>query len=174
MISTPRQPCWDGKTQMAWVYNDGGRAAAGFKGRTGDCVCRSIAIATGRPYREIYTMIERLGALETRHRLATAKRRSSARTGVHKPTTRVLLTTLLGWTWVPTMGIGTGATVGLCEEDLPMGRLIVQCSRHLTAVIDRVIHDTYDPQRGTLVSEPGKPTRIARRCVYGYYQKSSA
>jgi len=27
--------------------NDGGRAAAGYKGQEGDCVVRSIAIATG-------------------------------------------------------------------------------------------------------------------------------
>ena len=33
-----------------WQYNDGGRSAAGFSGKTGDCVCRAIAIATGKPY----------------------------------------------------------------------------------------------------------------------------
>lgn len=36
---------------MQFQYNDGGRAEAGFKGTTGDCVCRAIAIATERPYR---------------------------------------------------------------------------------------------------------------------------
>jgi hypothetical protein len=28
-------------------YDDGGRSAAGFKGKTSDCVTRAIAIATG-------------------------------------------------------------------------------------------------------------------------------
>jgi len=32
--------------------NDGGRAAAGYKGQAGDCVVRSIAIATGMPYQK--------------------------------------------------------------------------------------------------------------------------
>ena len=32
--------------------NDGGRAAAGYKGQAGDCVVRSIAIATGMPSRK--------------------------------------------------------------------------------------------------------------------------
>lgn len=32
---------------MTFVYDDGGRSAAGFKGKTGDCVTRAIAIATG-------------------------------------------------------------------------------------------------------------------------------
>jgi hypothetical protein len=32
---------------MTFVYDDGGRSAAGFKGKTGDCVTRAIAIGTG-------------------------------------------------------------------------------------------------------------------------------
>lgn len=34
-----------------FIFNDGGRAAAGFRGKAGDCVCRAIAIAAERPYR---------------------------------------------------------------------------------------------------------------------------
>ena len=30
---------------MKFVYNDGGRAEAGYIGDTRDCVCRAIAIA---------------------------------------------------------------------------------------------------------------------------------
>ena len=33
--------------------NDGGRAAAGYKGKAGDCVVRSIAIVTNLPYQKI-------------------------------------------------------------------------------------------------------------------------
>jgi hypothetical protein len=40
------------------------------------------------------------------------------------------------------MEIGHGAKVHLRERELPSGRLIVKCSRHLTAVIEGVIHDT--------------------------------
>jgi len=32
---------------IKFVKHDGGRAAAGFKGKSGDCVTRAIAIATG-------------------------------------------------------------------------------------------------------------------------------
>lgn len=42
---------------MKFNYNDGGRADAGYKGKTGDCVCRAISIATERPYKEIYDLI---------------------------------------------------------------------------------------------------------------------
>jgi hypothetical protein len=34
-------------SNLDFIANDGGRAAAGFKGQAGDCVVRSIAIATG-------------------------------------------------------------------------------------------------------------------------------
>lgn len=33
------------------------------------------------------------------------------------------------------------------DGELPSGRLVVSVSKHYTAVIDGVIHDTYDPQR---------------------------
>jgi hypothetical protein len=42
------------KSNLELKIDDGGRAAAGYKGKTGDCVVRSIAIVTGRPYQKIY------------------------------------------------------------------------------------------------------------------------
>jgi hypothetical protein len=45
---------------MDFVYNDGGRAAAGYKGRAGDCVVRAIAITTQKPYQEVYDAINAL------------------------------------------------------------------------------------------------------------------
>jgi hypothetical protein len=67
---------------MDFVYNDGGRAAAGYKGRAGDCVVRAIAIATQKPYQEIYDAINALALAERAHR----DRRSSARSGVGRTT----------------------------------------------------------------------------------------
>ena len=39
---------------MEFMWNDGGRAACGFVGTTGDCVTRAISIATGNVYRDVY------------------------------------------------------------------------------------------------------------------------
>lgn len=141
---------------MAFQRNDGGREAAGFKGATGDCVTRAIAIATGKPYREVYDALSALGKEE---RLGKRKlRRSHARTGVYRETIRTYLLSQ-GWLWTPTMQIGQGCKVHLRAGELPWGRLIVTVSRHLTAVIDGVIHDTFDPSRN------------GTRCVYGYYHR---
>jgi hypothetical protein len=151
---------------MVWQYNDGGRKAARFKGATGDCVTRAIAIATGKPYVEVYHEINDAAKDEKFRRgkigfAATIGRGSSARTGVLKATLKEYIASL-GWTWTPTMKIGTGCRVHLKADELPAGRLIVSVSRHLVAVIDGVIHDTHDPSRN------------GTRCVYGYWQEAKS
>ena len=42
------------RSNLKFVNNDGGCAAAGYRGQAGDCVVRSIAIVTGLPYQKIY------------------------------------------------------------------------------------------------------------------------
>lgn len=150
---------------ITWVFDDGGRAEAGFKGKTGDCVCRAVAIAAQRPYKEVYDLINEYGKQER----ANLKRRgnnynghrSSARTGVYKDTMRKVLEHY-GFKWVATMHIGQGCTVHLRADELPKGRIVCSLSRHAVAVIDGVVHDTYDS------------TRDGDRCVYGYFVKEAA
>src|ERR1700738_1093518 len=72
-------------------FDDGGRSAAGYKGKTGDCVARSIAIATGLPYQQIYDLVNGAAVYE---RTGTRKRgKSNARTGVYNelPSGRLVL-----------------------------------------------------------------------------------
>lgn len=146
-----------GGSTSHFVINDGGRAAAGFRGQTGDCVCRAIAIATELPYAEIYAALN----TAAEHERPRGRKRSSARTGIQIPTIRRYLTAL-GWRWIPTMQIGSGCKVHLRADELPSGRLIVSVSKHVVAMIDGVVHDTHDP------------TRDGTRCVYGYYVKGAA
>jgi hypothetical protein len=153
-----RKPIGNPRGLLKFQLNDGGREAAGYKGKTGDCVVRSVAIATGLPYQQVCDSVNNLAG---RERTGKRKRgKSNARTGVYKGTTRKLIESL-GWQWTPTMEIGSGCTVHLRADELPKGRLIVSVSGHLTAVIDGTIQDTHDPSRhGT-------------RCVYGYWQRKS-
>lgn len=74
---------------MNWVFDDGGRAASGYKGKTGDCVCRAISIAVERPYQEVYDLINEFAKSER-----TGKRKkkvSNARTGVYKRSIRKVM-----------------------------------------------------------------------------------
>lgn len=141
---------------MEFIYNDGGRIASGFKGTTGDCVTRAIAIATDKPYKEVYDALNQLAESER-----TGKRKkkvSNSRTGVFRVTYEKYLKSL-GWRFVPTMQIGKGCTVHMRADELPKGIIICRLSRHLTTVIDGVAHDMYDPSRS------------GTRCVYGYFIK---
>ena len=42
---------------MRFQYDDGGRAAAGFRGDAGDCVTRAVAIATRQDYLRVYNAL---------------------------------------------------------------------------------------------------------------------
>lgn len=138
----------------SWACNDGGREAAGFRGKAGDCVVRAISIATERPYKEVYDAIN----IESRQERPAKRttRRGDSRTGVYRKTYEHYLQSL-GWKWHPCMSIGSGCRVHLTASELPPGRIICRLSRHLVAVVDGVVQDTYDCSReGT-------------RCVYGYF-----
>ena len=142
---------------MKYNYNDGGRAAAGFKGTTGDCFCRAVAIAAERPYKEVYDLINEYAKSERKSKRRRGK--SNARTGTYRVTEEKVMAHY-GFEWVPTMQIGQGCTTHLREDELPKGRIVCQVTKHMVAVIDGVINDIYDPSRdGT-------------RCVYGYYRKA--
>jgi hypothetical protein len=147
-----------------YVYNDGGRAEAGFKGTTGDCVTRTIAIAAELPYKQVYDDLSARTKADPKSRRRRTKanpygaKMVSAIYGVNKRVYKPYLDEL-GWKWTPTMQIGSGCQVHLTPEELPSGRIIVRLSRHLCAVVDGIVHDTHDPSRdGT-------------RCVYGYWSK---
>lgn len=127
---------------MVWSYNDGGRARAGFKGSNGDCVARAIAIATGMPYEMTYRMVD----LAAREENRDFKDRSDSQTGVYSETQSRLLTAL-GWVWVPKTGRGR-RKMYLTTGALPTGTLIVSLNEHLVAVIDGILHDTYDSSHG--------------------------
>lgn len=143
---------------MEFKYNDGGRAAAGYKGNTGDCVCRSICIATGLPYDEVYATLALGNATQRLSKRQKKKRPETAAKGINvKRKWFGDYMKSLGFTWVPTMHIGQGCKVHLTDTELPKGTIIVNVSKHFTSVIDGVLNDTYDC------------SRAGKRCVYGYY-----
>jgi len=158
---------------MSFILNDGGREAAGYHGKAGDCVARSIAIASGLPYADVYSDLAN-GNYQQRASKSTGFRRRprSANDGIF--TSRKWFKDYmlgLGFVWTPTMSIGSGCQVHLAADELPAGRLVLSLSKHYTAMIDGVIHDTFDPRRTVVVTTPGNPVPriIETRCVYGYW-----
>ncbi len=140
------------KIEIPFVEDDGGRSKY-FRGKdAGDCVTRAITIASGRNYKEVYD------ALAVLNKEYSRKGKKSARNGVSANAYKRYFGWDLGWVWTPTMQVGQGCKVHLRPDELPNGRIVVRVSKHLAAVIDGVLHDTYDCSRG------------GTRCVYGYWQ----
>lgn len=148
-------------TALPWIFDDGGRSTYSV-GSAGDCVTRAIVVATGLDYREVYDdLAERMGRLNP-----TAKRpnrgKRSARDGIPRSVYSRYLD-WLGWEWHPAMTIGSGCQHHLAVGEVPMvGPVIVRVSKHLTAVVDGIVHDTHDPGR------------CGTRCVYGWFASPDA
>ena len=109
-----------------FIFADGGRADAGYKGKTGDCVVRAVAIATGIDYKTAYN-------------LPALKVAGGAFTG---PAMRL--------TSSGTVGIGIARQNLLAAKPmpptLPKPKVTTASSlpASLAAVRDGVVYDTYD------------------------------
>lgn len=115
---------------MEFIWHDGGRAACGFVGHTGDCVTRAIAIATGEVYREVYDALTELA-------------QSSARHGV---------TVSVADQYLRPRGWRLHYFRSFDERHFVPGANIVsfrpterKSSGHLSCVIDKTIYDTWNP-----------------------------
>jgi hypothetical protein len=132
---------------MTYVFNDGGRAASGYKGSAGDCGARSMAIALALDYKAAYT------------ELANANRdrgyAKSARNGLYKDVFSDVLK-LHGWIWHAAPKFD--GRKAKCS-DMPKGCVIARQASHYVAVVDGVPQDTWD---------------CSHKMVYGYWAKEAA
>ena len=122
---------------MEFIWHDGGRASCGFVGLTSDCVARSVAIATGEVYREVYDSLSKLSPKTARHGIS-----------------QMVIDSFLkdrGWEVLP-----YSAEVSALKAfySLPKGVALVQFepseeSRklhgHLSCVVDHTVYDTWNP-----------------------------
>lgn len=144
---------------LQFKFHDGGRANAGYKGFTGDCAVRAIAIASEEDYQYCYDRLFEIQKeyLSRKRSKKYQGKSASPRNGVYRKCLNQLIEEL-GGKWVVCMEIGTGCQVHMNADELPKGVIICRLSRHYSTVIDHTIYDTYDPSRG------------GTRCVYGYWQ----
>ena len=129
---------------MKYKYNDGGRMKYFRASNVSDCVTRAIAIATHRDYKDVYDSIKKIVGYTPRNGVA------------NKDTEKVMLA--CGGVWHACTSIGSGCKIHLEDNEIPMkGSVVCKLSKHVVAVVDGVINDTYDPSRD------------GNRCVYGYW-----
>jgi hypothetical protein len=128
---------------MTFKYNDGGRKAAGFKGLTGDCGARAMAIALGLDYKAVYKELAQANADNGRAK--------SARNGINKNIYSEVLKRY-GWVWCSAPKFA--GRKARCSD--LTGTVIAQQAGHYVAVIDGVSNDSWDS---------------THKMVYGYWAK---
>lgn len=119
------------------IITDGGRKAAGYKGTANDCVTRAFAIARSLPYKLAYQEVARF--------LERQIDGGTPRQGVPADYTKKFFAQM-GWRFVDTMTIGGGKPFTI--DELPGGTVIALVDSHVFAVIDKTVHDAYDPTKG--------------------------
>ena len=129
---------------MAYTYNDGGRAEAGFKGVM-DCGVRAYAVALQVPYKEARRILKK-------HTKAGMAGDGALSKGIFKKDYDSALKAA-GWEWhkAPTFP-GRKAR----HYDMPKGRVIVKMAKHFAAVVDGELQDVFDS---------------SDKMVYGYWRK---
>lgn len=130
---------------MAFVFNDGGRSRYFKQQIARDCVCRSIAIATGLDYKVVYD------ELAKRNQAAGFKKSAQEKLlpKVYEPYLKELG---FVWTKAPVV-VGRKAR----SADLPSGVFIAKQAKHLCCVKDGVPQDIFDS---------------SQKMVYGYWARS--
>lgn len=148
---------------MQYSYNDGGRSQY-FKGKGGDCVARSIAIATGIDYKEVYDVLAAGNKLQRKlkgFKKSSSSGKRTALRGINTDRTWFKkYMRQLGFKWV-NLDLGKFRRSFLKASDLPDGVIICHIKRHYTCVIDGVINDAFDP------------TKKGDQIVLGYWIKTN-
>jgi hypothetical protein len=131
---------------MAYVFNDGGKAATGRKGKSGDCAVRAVAIATGTDYETAYRMMA--------DEAASFGYKKSARDGIHIQVMTAVLKKF-DWAWVAAPKVA--GRKARCADLADKGTVIARQAKHFVAVVDGMPHDIFD---------------CSDRMVYGYWAKA--
>ena len=132
------------RDRLAFVYDDGGRAAAGYKGSAGDCVVRAFCILTGADYAEAYREFAYAQSVLGEEK----RRRRSARNGIdNRPMANVFERHGLR-----RIKLGRGVKPTWAEAHERYGDCIVRTRGHVSAIVAGVVRDTHD-ERGYWWSE---------------------
>lgn len=122
---------------MNFVADDGGRSASKRPKQRNDCVVRAIAIASERPYDEVYD------------ELAAAGRQCGR--GTAKNVWQVLLSDRGERIAFPAVaGQARMKPAEFCRR-FPSGRWVIQMAGHVAAVVDGVVHDDFQPRETACV-----------------------
>ena len=129
-------------------YDDGGRADAGYRGKTGDCVVRAIAISASEDYRAVYrTMAEHMkrnGYSASGNAYATRERNRKAPRRRGQLSARGVQDGVLEAYGFRKVRLPSGERPTFTEAHRRYGDCIVGTTKHVAAITDGALRDTFD------------------------------
>lgn len=138
-IRTEREPILIGYT-----YDDGGRSDAGFKGDTGDCAVRAIAILTRTPYADVYERMAacmRIAGYGASGNAYRQRPRRDLKPAISARDLQNLVKTSYG---LHRVKLGHGPRPTYSEGWALHGDCLVGTARHVAAIVDGDLRDTFD------------------------------
>ena len=133
---------------IGYRYDDGGRAAAGYRGKTGDCVVRAIAICARQDYRSVYlTMAEHMkanGYAASGNAYATRERNRKVPRHKGQLTARRVQDRVLEAYGFGKVRLPSGERPTYTEVHRRYGDCIVGTTKHMAAIVDGALRDTFD------------------------------
>ena len=116
---------------MIYKLEDGGRLASGFTHEKNDCAVRTLAIATGVDYGVAHAMLKEKGRRDGKPTYGFATFIKE-----HIPVTECKTRQQIK------------STIGTFIKNKNKGTYIVGIRHHVFAVIDGIIHDSWEPKLG--------------------------
>jgi hypothetical protein len=172
-------------TALPYNHTDGGRHAAMYveneiepRVNKGDCVTRAIAIATGTPYAEVYEDIKYLCDTEEPIRY---EKKSDVNNGVNNriwaPYVEEYFNVASSYkspamfdvTDVGEQPINDCGHFHLDADEFSEGTFIVEIWGHLLAIIDGVLHDSWD-SNGNYKHSSKRTQCEGRHIVFGWWK----
>ena len=129
---------------VGYIEDDGGRAAAGYSGHTGDCVVRAIAILTGQKYAEIYALMTR-AMKQAGYRASGDGYRQTARPGFKPRLSARQVQNLVKHAYgLHRIPLGPGPKPTYTQAWILHGNCLVGTTKHVSAIVDAALRDTFD------------------------------
>lgn len=128
---------------IGYQYNDGGRADAGYKGKTGDCLTRAIAITLGLPYKEVYKRVSEMMGSAGYAKSGNAYTSYGKKRRGQRSAKKVQFDVLESFGFRKA-DLGGGARPTYTEASEEYGDCIVTTTKHFAALKDGMLQDTFD------------------------------
>ena len=127
-----------------YVHDDGGRTGAGFEGDTGDCAVRALAILTGTPFVDVYERMAacmRLAGYGASGNAYRQRPRRGLKPAISARDLQHLVKTSYGLRRVK---LDRGPKPTYSEAWALHGDCLVGTARHVAAIVDGNLRDTFD------------------------------